>query len=75
MLLFRPPPPIFFGGGRYGTFFKVFIEFVTILLLLSVFRFFGHEACGILASQPKIESTLEGRNHWTAWEVLRNVAL
>ena len=75
MLLPPPTPQFFFGGGGYGTFFKVFIEFVTILLLLFMFWFFGHEACGILASQPKIESILEGRNHWTAWEVLRNVAL
>ena len=35
------------------TIFKVFIEFVTTLLLL--FMFFGCEACGILASQPGIE--------------------
>ena len=31
---------------------KVFIEFVTILLLSD---FFGHEACGILAPQPGIK--------------------
>ena len=37
--------------------FKVFIEFVTILLLFCVFDFFffGPEACGILAPQPGIE--------------------
>ena len=29
--------------------FKVFIEFVTILLLFYVLRFLGPEACGILA--------------------------
>ena len=55
--------------------FKVFIEFVTVLLLYFVtilllqywvffmFWFFGHEACGILATQPGIEPTppaLEG---------------
>ena len=34
------------------TIFKVFIEFVTILLLFYVL---GHEACGILAPQPGIE--------------------
>ena len=38
------------------TIFKVFIEFVTILLLFYVlFFFFGHEVCGILAPQPGIE--------------------
>ena len=32
------------------TIFKVFIEFVTILLLpFFIFWFFDHEACGILA--------------------------
>ena len=34
--------------------------------------YFGHEACGILAPQPGIESkpaTLEGLNHWTVREV------
>ena len=35
------------------TIFKVFIEFVIILLLL--FWCFGHEACEILAHQPGIE--------------------
>ena len=43
------------------TIFKVFIEFVTILLVL--FWFFGHEACGIIAPRPGIEpapSALEG---------------
>ena len=36
------------------TIFKVFIQFVTILFLFCVW-FFGHEACGILASQTGIE--------------------
>ena len=40
------------------TIFKVFIEFVTILLLFSVFWFFGCKACGILAPQPGIEPAL-----------------
>ena len=31
------------------TIFKVFIEFVTILLLSYMFWFFGLKACGILA--------------------------
>ena len=34
------------------TIFKVFIECVTILLLLFMFCFFGHKACGIFAPQP-----------------------
>ena len=37
------------------TTFKVFLEFVTILLLLFMFYFFGHEACRILAPQSGIE--------------------
>ena len=37
------------------TIFKVFIEFVTILLLFYVFWLFGHETCGILAPSPGIE--------------------
>ena len=35
-------------------YFEVFIEFVTILLLLYVL-FFGYETYGILAAQPGIE--------------------
>ena len=35
--------------------FKVFIEFVTIFLLLNILGFFGTEACGILAPWPGIE--------------------
>ena len=45
------------------TILKVFIEFVTILLLFYVLVF-GHEACGILAPRPGIEPTtpeLEGK--------------
>ena len=46
-------------------FFKVFIEFYSIvsILWLVFFFFFGQEACGILAPQPGIETTppvLEG---------------
>ena len=37
------------------TIFKVFIEFVKILLLFFMFWFFGPEACGILARRPGIE--------------------
>ena len=46
-----------------GTIFKVFIEFVIILLFLLIFWFYGCEACGILAIQPGIKSSppaLEG---------------
>ena len=49
--------------------FKVFIEFFMVLLPLFyiniyIYGFYGHEACGILAPQPGIESTpsaLEGK--------------
>ena len=49
------------------TILKVIIEFVSILLLLYVLVgfFFSHEACGIFALQPGIESTrpaLEGKS-------------
>ena len=46
------------------TIFTVFIEFVTILLLVYVLVFFGCEACGILAPQPETElacPALEGK--------------
>ena len=36
--------------------FKVFIEFVTVLLLVFTFWFFGHEACVVLApTVPALE--------------------
>ena len=39
--------------------FKVFIEFITIVLLLMTFffeqRFFGFQTCGILAPRPRIK--------------------
>ena len=44
--------------------FKVFIEFVTILLLVYVVSFFDFEAYGILVSRPEIEpapAVLEGK--------------
>ena len=48
------------------TILKVLIEFVTILLLLFMFWFFGGEAPVILASSPP---ALEGEvNHRTARE-------
>ena len=40
-----------------GTILKDFIEFVTVLLLLYVFLFFGPKSCGILAPQPGIKHT------------------
>ena len=46
------------------TIFKVFIECVTVLLLLFMLCFFGHKACGILAPRPGIKPTppaLEGK--------------
>ena len=46
------------------TFFKTFIEFVTILLLLLCFGFLATRRVGILASQPGLESApfaLEGK--------------
>ena len=45
------------------TLFRIFNEFVTILLLFYIFWFFGQEACGILVSWPGIKPTscaLEG---------------
>ena len=38
--------------------FNVFIEFATLLLLLFMFWFFGHEAWGISPPQLKIKPTL-----------------
>ena len=38
-----------------GKFFKVSVEFVTILLLSSMLGFFGHKSYSIFASQPGIE--------------------
>ena len=40
------------------TIFKVFIEFVTISLLIYVMIFFGWEACGIIFPPPGIEPAL-----------------
>ena len=39
------------------TSFKVFIEFVTVLLLFYVLGFGCEEACGISVPQPGIEPT------------------
>ena len=49
---------------------KVFIEFVTILLLFHVLGFFDHQAYGLLADQ--IHTSCIGRgslSHWTIREV------
>ena len=46
------------------TILKVFIEFLTILLLLFMFWYFGHTSCGPLAPQPGIypaSLALEGK--------------
>ena len=52
------------------TIFRVFIEFVIVLLLFFVLFFFGPKACGILAPQPGIEPmhpALEGKVLITGW--------
>ena len=56
------------------TIFKVFTEFVTMLLLFYVLVFFIRGAGGILAPWPGIEPTLpafgrQSLNHWTTREV------
>lgn len=49
-------PLVFLKDLQIFSFFnKVFIAFVTVLLLFDLFVFFGHEACGIRASPPGIE--------------------
>lgn len=37
------------------TFLKIFTDFVTVLLLLLMFWFFGHKTCGIIAPYLEIE--------------------
>ena len=58
-LHFTPSHPFFLLKDflKIQTIFKVFTEFVTILLLFYVYGFFGHKACGILAPWPGIEPT------------------
>jgi len=54
---------VFFFFFWMWTILKVFIEFVSILLLF-IFWFFGYEACGVLAPWPGMEPTppaLEGK--------------
>ena len=48
---------IFFFFFLSGPVFKVFIEFVTILLLFYVLAFWPRRMCDILASQPGMEPT------------------
>ena len=53
--------------------FKSFMNFLHYCLSL-VFWFFGHEACGILATQPRTDPTppcigRQSLNYWTAKEV------
>ena len=58
--------------------FKVFIEFVTTLLLFYIVAFFGCKACGVLAPKPGIESAhtpsprigRQSPDHWSTREVL-----
>ena len=54
-----------------GPLFKVFIEFVTMVLLLFMFWIFGHEACETLVPQSgdQTHTACIGRwsvNHWSA---------
>ena len=58
------------------TIFKVFIKFVTILLLLLMFCFFGPEASGILSFliRDRARTPFIGRqslNHWTTRKALK----
>ena len=65
-------------------FLKVFIEFVTILLMLYILLF-GHEVCGILGMQDLSSLTRDqthtpciGRqnlNHWTTRKVTPTPAI
>ena len=55
--------PFFFKDYLVWTIFKVFIEFITTLLLFFMFWFFGPEARRILVSPTGIEpvsSVLQG---------------
>ena len=48
------PPPTSFKIFLIRTIFKVFIVFVTMLLLFCSFDFFGPKACGILAPDQRL---------------------
>ena len=63
----------FFKVFLTWTIFKVFIGFVTVLLLLFILWFFGLKACGIPV--PRTCTPCIGRrslNHWTIREVPGN---
>ena len=47
------------------TIFKICIAFVTVLLLFYVFHFFGHQACGTLASQPEFKPVPPAVEVWS----------
>ena len=58
-----------FGFCLMCTVLKIFIEFITILLLFYVLDF-GHEACGILALQPGIaEKAMATHSSTLAWKI------
>ena len=51
------------------TVFKVFFEFVAVLLLLGCFNFFCWKACGILALQPGMEPTPIALRDFKCWAI------
>ena len=76
--IFLYPQEFFWWGEIWNIFFKSLLNLLQYCFSCLCSSFFDHEACGILASQPKIEPTaasLEDCNHWIAWEVPRNIAL
>ena len=67
------------GQSLLGFFFKVFIEFVTILVLFIMIWFFGFQACGILTPRLEVKPVppaLGGKvNRCAAKEVLTTTVL
>ena len=60
------------------TIFKVFLEFVTILLLFFMFWVFGHKACGDLSSPTRVQTCVtcvrrQSLNRWTTREVPKHI--
>ena len=51
------------------TILKVFIEFITTLLLFYALVFFDHKACGILAPRPGFCVGRQSPTPWTTGEV------
>ena len=51
------PPSVCVFFFKFHPFFKLFIEFVTVLFLFCMFWVFGCKACGILALPPVIKPT------------------